>query len=96
MATLLIRNLDDAVRDKLRVCAAEHGRSMEAEARAILAAKVAPADNDDASEPGSGAELWDRLSAVFSDLGGVDFPEFPDEPYKPRPVWDEAEREDQE
>lgn len=37
MATLNIRNLPDEVHRRLRVRAAGHGRSMEAEARAILA-----------------------------------------------------------
>jgi plasmid stability protein len=36
MATLIIRNLDQAVKERLRVRAAEHGHSMEAEARRIL------------------------------------------------------------
>jgi len=36
MATLTIRNLPDRVRDELRVRAARNGRSMEAEARAVL------------------------------------------------------------
>ena len=36
MATLTIRNLPDEIRDKLRVRAAQNGRSMEAEARALL------------------------------------------------------------
>lgn len=40
MATLTIRNLPDTVRDRLRVRAAEHGRSMEAEAREVLVAAV--------------------------------------------------------
>lgn len=40
MAILTIRSLDDQVRDKLRVRAAQHGRSMEAEVRAILAEAV--------------------------------------------------------
>lgn len=31
MATLTIRDLDDEIRDKLRIRAADHGRSMEAE-----------------------------------------------------------------
>lgn len=35
-STLTVRNLDDAVKARLRVRAAENGRSMEAEARAIL------------------------------------------------------------
>lgn len=41
MAAMTIRNLDDEVRDALRVQAAERGRSMEAEVRAILTAAVA-------------------------------------------------------
>ena len=41
MAVMTIRNLDDKVRDKLRVRAAQHGRSMEAEVRAILTEAVA-------------------------------------------------------
>ena len=40
MPTLTIRNLPDDVHRKLRVRAAHHGRSMEAEAREILAAAV--------------------------------------------------------
>jgi plasmid stability protein len=40
MATLTIRNLPDAVRDKLRIRAAENRRSMEAEARDLLTSAV--------------------------------------------------------
>lgn len=40
MAAITVRNLDESVRDELRVRAARHGRSMEAEVRAILAAAV--------------------------------------------------------
>lgn len=40
MASLTIRNLPDSVRDELRMRAARRGLSMEAEARAILAAAV--------------------------------------------------------
>lgn len=36
MSTLTVRNLDDELKTRLRVRAAEHGRSMEAEAREIL------------------------------------------------------------
>ncbi|MEI8039249.1 MAG: hypothetical protein WCJ14_12740 [Verrucomicrobiota bacterium] len=43
--TLTIRNLDAAVKQKLRVRAALHGRSMEAEARAILSRDVLGADS---------------------------------------------------
>lgn len=40
MASLTIRKLDDSVKAKLRVRAAEHGRSMEEEVRAILEGAV--------------------------------------------------------
>lgn len=36
MASITIRNLDDDIKRRLRVRAAEHGRSMEEEARDIL------------------------------------------------------------
>lgn len=36
MADLSIRNLDDDVKQRLRIRAAEHGGSMEAEVREIL------------------------------------------------------------
>lgn len=36
MASITIRNLDDTVKRRLRVRAAEHGRSMDEEAREIL------------------------------------------------------------
>ncbi len=42
MATLTVRNLPDEVHRGLRVRAAEHGRSTEAEVRSILAGAVKP------------------------------------------------------
>ena len=39
--TLTIRNLDEGVKQRLRLRAASHQTSMEAEARAILAASLA-------------------------------------------------------
>ncbi|MGH6847586.1 MAG: FitA-like ribbon-helix-helix domain-containing protein [Methylocella sp.] len=35
MSSITIRNLDQAIKERLRVRAAEHGHSMEAEARRI-------------------------------------------------------------
>lgn len=40
MASLIIRDLDDNVKRRLREQAAEHGRSMEQEARELIAAGV--------------------------------------------------------
>ena len=44
MAAVSIRDLDDDVKDRLRVRAARNGRSMEAEIRAILTAAVSEPD----------------------------------------------------
>ncbi|HET9049563.1 MAG TPA: Arc family DNA-binding protein [Chiayiivirga sp.] len=43
MAVLTVRNLPDEVHRALRVRAADHGRSTEAEVRAILESAVKPA-----------------------------------------------------
>ena len=66
MATLTIRNLDPAVKERLRIRAAEQGRSMEAEARRILQTALA--------EPLHPARhnLYERIHARFAALGGVD------------------------
>ncbi len=64
MAAVSIRNLDDTVRERLRIRAAANGRSMEAEMRAILVEAV--------REPEDSEGLLDALLARFGDLGGVD------------------------
>lgn len=64
MASLSIRDLDDSVREKLRLRAAQHGRSMEAEIRDILTSAVA----DD--EPSN--DLFGALADRFGRLGGVE------------------------
>jgi plasmid stability protein len=64
MATLTIRNLERSVKERLRVRAAEHGRSMEAEARRILQAAL--------GEPSAQCNLYERIHARFAALGGVD------------------------
>lgn len=64
MAALSIRGLDDRVRELLRVRAARHGRSMEAEVRAIL--------TDAAAEPSRSEGLFVTLLNRFDDSGGVE------------------------
>ena len=66
MATLTIRNVDAGVRESLRVRAARHGRSMEAEVRSILSEAVA-ADRDQL-----GPNLAEAIRRRFAPLGGVD------------------------
>lgn len=64
MAAVSIRDLDDGVRDRLRVRAARNGRSMEAEIRAILADAVGEGDDP--------AAFITALRYRFAELGGVD------------------------
>jgi antitoxin FitA len=75
MAALSIRNLDETVKKRLVLRAARHGRSMEAEARAILTEAV--------SEPADSAGLFTALLDRFGRLGGVDL-ELPDLEEPPR------------
>ncbi|WP_432505491.1 FitA-like ribbon-helix-helix domain-containing protein [Kineococcus arenarius] len=70
-----IRDLDDGVRERLRVRAAQHGRSMEAEIRAILTDAVAP--------PPRAQGLGRALLSSFSGTGGADL-ELPSRSETPR------------
>lgn len=60
MAMLNIRNLSNSVHKRLRIRAAQHGRSMEAEARAILTEACGGAEQDYTPEnlPGLIAQLY--------------------------------------
>lgn len=60
--TLTIRNLDEEVKRKLRIRAASHQTSMEAEARAILAEAVNQPDVT--IPPRTAEEMRERLEAV--------------------------------
>ena len=50
MATLTVRNLDESLVRKLRIRAAEHGRSAEAEHREILRSVLEPESKVDRAE----------------------------------------------
>jgi plasmid stability protein len=65
VATLTIRAFDDELKRALRRRAAEHGRSMEAEVRAILRAVLRDQDR-------AGHGLGSRVHQRFADLGDVD------------------------
>jgi plasmid stability protein len=60
MAVLTIRDFDETLKAKLRIRAAEHGRSMEAEVRAILSAVLAKSD----SRPGMGTRIRQRFADI--------------------------------
>jgi plasmid stability protein len=66
MATLTIRNLDSAIKERLRVRAAEQGHSMEAEARRILQAALK------VSARAPDLNLYERIRARVEPLGGIE------------------------
>jgi antitoxin FitA len=66
MGTLTIRNIDDALKDRLRQRAIHHGRSIEAEVQCIL--REAIGDEPAPSQP----NLGEAIRRLFAPLGGVD------------------------
>jgi plasmid stability protein len=82
MASITIRNLEDSLKRKLRVRAAQHGRSMEEEARHILRAGLA----ENAPAP---TNLYDAIRRHIAPLGGVDLELPPRGPMREPPSFDE-------
>ncbi|HEY1499394.1 MAG TPA: hypothetical protein VGF88_07440 [Acidobacteriaceae bacterium] len=67
MASITIRKLDDSLKARLRIRAAENGRSMEEEARVILERVIA--------SPPSGkprGNMAERIRSLFEPVGGVE------------------------
>ena len=81
MASITVRNIEDDVKQRLRVRAAVNGRSMEAEAREILksalAAEAAPTSN-------IGTAIRER----FAPYGGVELDIPPRDPMREPPKFD--------
>jgi plasmid stability protein len=67
MATLTIRGLDPVTHARLRVEAARHGRSMEAEVRAILHERMMQGNG----ERGLGSRIRARFRGLEGDLEGA-------------------------
>jgi plasmid stability protein len=61
VATLTIRGLAENLHARLRVRAAQHGRSMEAEVRAILAEHL---DEPPVPDSGLGSRIHARFAAI--------------------------------
>jgi len=66
MASITIRKLDEKTKARLRVRAAQHGRSMEEEARTLLKAAL----RDEVATPGSC--VVESIRARFRRVGGVE------------------------
>ena len=66
MSTLTVRNIEPAIKDKLRVTAAAHGHSMEEEVRSILRQAMTQV----AKPSGLGSRIHERFAA----MGNVTLP----------------------
>ena len=64
MAAISVRNLDEHTKELLRIRAAQNGRSMESEVRAII--------EDAVREPSIRPDLFRTLLERFGELGGVE------------------------
>ena len=82
MAVLTIRNVDEAIKQSLRIRAAQHGVSMEEEARRILREALVRVSQPQA--------LGQRLKERFADVADADF-ELPARQQPRKPLnWDET------
>lgn len=73
MSTLTVRNIDPALKERLRVRAAHNGRSMESEVRRILSDTLNSGTSREAS-------LAEAIRRRFAPLGGVDLEPNPHQP----------------
>ncbi|GAB4405674.1 MAG: plasmid stabilization protein [Rhodoferax sp.] len=80
MAALTIRNVDDALKQALRIRAAQHGVSMEEEARRILRDALVRV-----TQP---QPLGQRLKQRFAEVADADFQLPPRQPTRTPPNWD--------
>ena len=81
MARITVHNLDEGLKRRLRIRAAEHGKSVEQEARDILRAAL------DHESP-QGTDLASTIRARFAPLGGVDLDLPSREPVRQPPDYD--------
>jgi plasmid stability protein len=81
VASITIRNLDEALKSRLRVRAATHNRSMEDEARDILR-------NVLSAEAVASPQMGSAIHALFAPLGGLDLPAIEREPMREPPDFD--------
>jgi plasmid stability protein len=68
MAQLVVRNLEENVKRRLKLRATKHGRSLESEVREILREAVVPAREDAESQKGFGTLLAEIFANVPKDF----------------------------
>ena len=68
MASITVRNLDEGLKRRLRIRAAENGRSMEQEVREILGAVLREEPAPPEEPPRTGADLAAGIMALFAPI----------------------------
>ena len=81
MASITVRNLEEGLKRRLRIRAAENGRSMEEEARDILRTALY-------HQPPAQEDLASAIRARFAPLGGVELDIPPRSPMRKPPRFD--------
>ena len=83
MSSLIVRNLDEAIKNSLRLRAARHGWSMEQEVRQILQQTVAP-------EQVQATSFAERINSRFAGLNTESLPIPARQTVKTPPAFDES------
>ncbi len=83
MTDFTILDIDDDLRQRLKQRAAQHGKSMQAEARDIL--RDALAAEPSVAVPGN---LADAIRAIVEPLGGIELEPFPRQPVREPPTFE--------
>ena len=81
MASITVRNLEEGLKRRLRIRAAENGRSMEEEARDILRTALY-------HQPPARMDLANAIRARFAPLGGVELDIPPRSPMRKPPRFE--------
>ena len=83
MASITIRNLDEKSTQRLAERAADHGRTVEAEARDILRAALGGQD-----PTGKAINLDQAIRNIVEPIGGIDLAVPPRQPVREPPRFD--------
>ena len=83
MASITIANIDDNLKQQLMARAAEHGHSLEFEAREIL--ENALSSTQQAAVPDN---LYAAIRAIVDPIGGIELEAFPRQPVREPPRFD--------
>ena len=81
IASIIVRNLDEALKRRLRIRAARNGRSIEAEVRDILQTVLS-------NQPSTPQNLATAIRARFAPVGGVELDLPPRAPMRTPPRFD--------